>query len=756
MEFAVKFPFLFLFVFFGGSSLVSAQRSTYIVHMDKPFMPKAFSDHEKWYSNIILSLSSTNLKFDYQNQPRILYIYDNALHGFSAVLSSDELKSLKKKPGFVSAYVDKVATLDTTHTPEFLSLNQATGLWPASEYGKDVIVGVIDTGVWPESESYRDDGMSDIPSRWKGKCDGGYDFNSSLCNKKLIGVRYFNKGMLAVNPKLNKFKYSARDTVGHGTHTSSIVAGNYIKDVSFFGYASGIAKGVAPRARVAIYKVLWPGASYASDALAGIDQAIAEGVDVISISMGFNLAPLFEDPIAIASFGAMEKGIFVSCSAGNGGTTMGHLHNGIPWVSTVAASSIDRWFSGVLTLGNGLTINGWSTFPGRAFIKHLPLIYNISISACNDSHLLPEIPYGIVICEDNDNFHNQINFISQSNAAGAIFVSSDSSIAEDSFFQYPGVVISPNEAKKVIKYALKGDKPTASINFQKTFVGIKPAPAVAAYSLRGPSPSYSGILKPDIMAPGTLVLASWIPDDFVAKIGSTQLSSDFNFDSGTSMACPHAAGIGALLKGAHPKWSPAAIRSAMITSANPLDNTKNPIKDIGLNYEIASPLAMGAGQVDPNHALDPGLVYDATTQDYINLLCSMNFTHTQISTITRKTSYKCSNTSFDLNYPSFIVLYKSENKKIMVQKFQRTVTNMGDDSVSYKAKVIEPKGSKITVYPEKLVFGRKYDKQSYSLIISYMANPNRTVTFGSLVWVEKNGNHTVRSPIVVAPIVPTW
>ena len=146
MESVIQFLFLFLIVFFGGS-LVSAQRSTYIVHMDKSFMPKAFAGHEKWYTNTIDSLNSMGLNSDYQNQPRLLYIYDNAFHGFSAVSSKDELESLQRRPGFLSAYVDKAPTLDTTHTPEFLSLNSVTGLWPASEYGKDVIVGVIDTGV---------------------------------------------------------------------------------------------------------------------------------------------------------------------------------------------------------------------------------------------------------------------------------------------------------------------------------------------------------------------------------------------------------------------------------------------------------------------------------------------------------------------------------------------------------------------------------------------------------------------------------
>lgn len=752
--FLVLFPCPLLLLALNVGS-ISAERCTYIVQMDKSLMAKPFTSPHHWYSSILDSITIANPATSKRHKPSLLYTYDNALHGFSATLSRDELEALKKAPGFVSAYADKQVTLDTTHTTEFLSLNPHSGLWPASNYGEDVIIGVIDSGVWPESQSFRDDGMPEIPRKWKGTCEEGQEFNSSMCNLKLIGARYFNKGAKAAYPNASISMNSARDTVGHGTHTSSTAAGNYVNGASYFGYGSGIARGVAPQARVAMYKVVWDQGRFASDVLAGMDQAVADGADVISISMGYDDTPLYEDPIAIASFGAMEKGVFVSSSAGNDGPLRGILHNGIPWVLTVAAGSIDRSFAGILRLGNGLTITGWTMFPARALVKDLPLIYNKNLSTCNSTKLLSTAPYGILICDGIGDPYGQADHLFTSNVASAIFIYDDVDLAEFESFPYQGVIINSNDAQTVIKYAESGNNPTASIYFQQTILGTKHAPFVASYTSRGPAPSYPGVLKPDVMAPGSLVLAAWHPDSAVAKIGKVELSSDYIFESGTSMSCPHASGIAALLRGAHPEWSPAMIRSAMVTTAKALDNTLNPILDLGLNLEIATPLAMGAGQVDPNAALDPGLVYDAAPQDYVNLLCSMNLTQNQILTITRSRSYDYSNPSSCLNYPSFIALYANETRTI-IQRFKRIVTNVGGGAATYEAKVDAPNGSTVSVSPNRLEFRRNYEKQTYSLTIEYRGDKNGSVSFGWVTWVEKTGKRTVRSPIVVSPTIETW
>ncbi|PHT66415.1 hypothetical protein T459_30840 [Capsicum annuum] len=730
-----------------------SQSETYIIHMDLSAMPKPFSSHHSWYLSTLASVSDSSNLDSFSNRNSLVYAYSNAIHGFSASLSPSEIQVIKNAPGYLSSTKDMTVKIDTTHTSEFLGLNSDSGAWPKSDYGRDVIMGLVDTGIWPESRSYNDNGMTDVPSRWKGECENGTQFNSSLCNKKLIGARYFNKGLIASNPNITIALNSARDTAGHGTHTSSTAAGNHVESASYFGYAPGAATGMAPKAHVAMYKALWDEGAMLSDILAAIDQAIEDGVDVMSLSLGIDGLPLYDDPISIAAFAAMEKGIFVSTSAGNDGPDDESLHNGTPWVLTVAAGTVDREFLAKLTLGNGVSVTGLSLYPGNASSSDSSIIF---LSKCLEEKELEKNAYKIVVCYDaNGSISDQVYNVRNSNVSGGVFITNTIDLEFSLQSLFPAMFLKFQDGDKVLEYIKNSPSPKAKLEFQVTHLGAKPAPKVAGYSSRGPSQSCPFILKPDLMAPGALILASWPQKLPVTEINSRELYSNFNIISGTSMSCPHAAGVAALLKGAHPKWSPAAIRSAMMTTADALDNIQEPIRDIGNNNDAANPLAMGSGHINPNKALDPGLIYDVTPEDYINLLCALDFTSKQIKAITRSSSYSCTNPSLDINYPSFIGYFnynssKSDPKRI--QEFSRTVTNLGDGMSTYTAKLTPMNEYKVSVTPDKLVFKEKYEKQSYKLRIEGPLLVDNFLVHGSLSWVETSGKYVVKSPIVATTI----
>ncbi|PON94210.1 Subtilase [Trema orientale] len=747
---------LSLFFTITISNLVSAQilsTDNYIIHMDLSAMPKAFNDHHSWYSATLLSSFSENVSQTTSINSKLIYSYTHVIKGFSATLTAEELRAIKTSPGYVSSIKDVPVKVDTTHSSQFLGLNSNSGAWPDSNYGKDVIIGLVDTGVWPESESFGDDGMTEIPSRWKGECESGTQFNSSLCNKKLIGARFFNRGLIAMNPNVTIAVNSTRDTDGHGTHTSTTAAGNYVSGASYFGYADGTARGVAPRARVAMYKALWEEGAYASDIIAAIDQAITDGVDVLSLSFGIDGVPLYEDPVAIATFAALEKGIFVSTSAGNEGPFFGSLHNGIPWVLTVAASTIDRDFAGILSLGNGVSVTGSSLFPGNASKAPIPIV---DMDECDNLKRLKQVGRKYVVCRDkNDSLSDQFDNVQNAKVAGAVFITNNTDLELFIQTSFPAIYLNLKDGEIIEDYIKADGEPKASMEFHRTVLGTKPAPSATSYTSRGPSPSCPAVLKPDIMAPGSLILASWPPNSTVATVNGRQLYSNFDLLSGTSMSCPHAAGVAALIKGARPEWSPAAIRSAIMTSADTTDNTLGPIKDIGFGNEPATPLAMGSGHINPNKALEPGLIYDVVLQDYINLLCALNYTEKNITIITKSASLNCSTPSLDLNYPSFIAFFNANDSKSnleTVQEFRRTVTNIGEGKSTYVASVTPMKGLKVSVTPDKLVFQEKNEKKSFKLSVEGPRLLKETLVFGYLSWVDNENNYVVRSPIVATSL----
>ncbi|KAL8054744.1 hypothetical protein ABFX02_04G012200 [Erythranthe guttata] len=760
-------------------------QTTFIVRVQNDLKPSAFSDVEKWYKSTLRSLDSNILNSENpsddqtQNSHEFLHVYRTVFHGFSAKLTPQQAQQLLNRPEVISVLPDRLRQLHITRSPYFLGLSSdnPTGLMSESDSGSNVVIGILDTGIWPERLSFHDQGLDPVPSTWKGECSEGVNFTKAHCNKKLIGARYFSAGYEARKGVVNSSEEfnSARDSDGHGTHTASTAAGRAVANASLFGYASGVAVGVAPKARIAVYKICWKNGCMDSDILAAFDKAVEDGVNVISISVGGGAVPYNLDPMAIGAFGAMERGILVSASAGNEGPTKMTVTNVAPWMTTVGASTIDRKFVADLVLGDGRVISGASLYSGKPLPEktYLPLIYggnasaswgfggiragSFSASTCIAGSLDENSVRGkIVVCDRGGNARVAKGDVVRKAGGAGVVVANVAPIGEglvaDSHL-IPGLAISESAARTLRQYINSNPNPRATMVFRGTQVGIKPAPVVASFSARGPSVESPYVLKPDIIAPGVNILAAWPDGVAPSEIASDTRRTQFNVASGTSMSCPHVSGVAALLKGAHPDWSPAMIRSAMMTTAYSQDSQGKPLLD-EKSYNQSTIWDMGAGHVDPEKAVDPGLVYDLTADDYLNFLCASNFTRQEIRHIARR-SISCSRKQskpWDLNYPAISVDFEaSETMSANEIVVSRTVTYVGESAGSFSATMNNPKGVTLTVNPMKLDFTAKGEKKSYSVGIKaekLKVTPGNTVTeVGRIVWSD--GRRKVVSPVVV-------
>ncbi|KAJ7944494.1 subtilisin-like protease [Quillaja saponaria] len=740
---------LLLGICYLSMAAIDDQKKTYIVHMAKSKMPASYEHHSVWYDSSLKSVSDS---------AEMLYTYNNAIHGFSTRLTAEEAQLLENQPGILSVLPELRYELHTTRTPEFLGLDRNADAFPESNAASDVIVGVLDTGVWPESKSYDDTGFGPIPASWKGACETGTNFTTSNCNRKLIGARYFAKGYEATLGPIDETKESKspRDDDGHGTHTSTTAAGSVVAGASLFGFAPGTARGMATHARVAAYKVCWVGGCFSSDILAAIDKAIEDNVNVLSMSLGGGMSDYYRDSVAIGSFAAMEKGILISCSAGNAGPSSFSLSNVAPWITTVGAGTLDRDFPAYASLGNGQNYSGVSLYRGNSLpASPLPFVYAGNASnatngnLCMMGTLTPDKVAGkIVLCERGVNARVQKGAVVKAAGGLGMVLANTAANGEELVADahlLPTTAVGQKAGDAIKSYLFSDPNPTVQIIFQGTKVGIQPSPVVAAFSSRGPNSITAEVLKPDIIAPGVNILAGWS-----GGIGPTGLATDnrrvaFNIISGTSMSCPHVSGLAALLKAAHPEWSPAAIRSALMTTAYTAYKNGKKILDSSTG-KPSSPFDHGAGHVDPVSALNPGLVYDLTADDYLNFLCALNYTSSQITSLARRpfhcdASKKSSVTN--LNYPSFAVVFHSGST---VVKHTRTLTNVGPAG-TYKLLISsETPSVKISVEPESLSFNELNEKKPYTVTFSTSGSvaPNAN-GFARLEWSD--GKHTVGSPI---------
>ncbi|EFJ16144.1 hypothetical protein SELMODRAFT_116988 [Selaginella moellendorffii] len=686
----------------------------------------------------------------------IVHSYTQAINGFAAEMLPSQAFMLQQMPGVVSVFEDYTMSLQTTRSMNFIGLEDASGntaansLWKKTK-GENMIIGVLDSGVWPESASFSDAGLpASLPAKWRGSCASSASFQ---CNRKVIGARYYGKSGIA-DP-------TPRDTTGHGSHVSSIAAGAPVAGVNELGLARGIAKGVAPQARIAVYKICWTERTCsAANVLKGWDDAIGDGVDVINFSVGNRKGSYWSDVASIGGFHATQRGIVVVAAAMNGDAGC-VVQNTAPWVMTVAASTTDRRLPCNVVLGDGSVYQGSSLANFDLGNTFYPLVYGGDIPAkpttsparqacvhsfaagCSPGALDPAKARGkIIFCGAPEPSSDPIKYVTDGmKAIGAIgFIVGNNAVGKERLlslrFTMPATQVGNKAANSISSYIKSSMNPTATIKTPTTVLNQKPSPMMGIFSCKGPNPEVPDILKPDITAPGVDILAAW-------SEAADKPPLKYKFDSGTSMASPHVAGLSTLLKSMYPGWSAAAIKSAIMTTAYTQDSTGKPILDG--DYDIATPFNYGSGHINPVAAADPGLVYDAGEQDYVSFLCNIGLSAKQVELITGKpeTCPSVRGRGNNLNYPSVTVTNLAREATVT-----RTLTSVSDSPSTYRIGITPPSGISVTANATSLTFSKKGEQKTFTLnfVVNYDFLPRQYV-YGEYVWYDNT--HTVRSPIVV-------
>ncbi len=707
---------------------------------------------------------------------RVYQRYGMAVTGFAAMLTPAELEKLRTSPGVLAITADEPLQLTTSYTTStFLGLGLANGGWSRKDAngrdvkGEDVIIAMVDTGVWPENVSVSDkvDAVTGKPvpyyaagnvvysplpaGRYKGTCQAGQAFTAAMCNNKLVGAQVFNATFKIVNPtNVWPGEYdSPRDEDGHGSHTLTTAGGNANSDVNVQGSAFTLS-GVAPRARLAAYKACnaytnatgaRQNSCYTGDTMAAIDKAVADGVDVINFSIGGSETSV-AGLVAQSFKGAAKAGVFVAASAGNSGpgNTVAHI---APWNATVGNSTHDRYTEAKVTLGSGATGQGASF--QTAGLASAPLIWSrdAGFGAASGAGANQSLCYGaadsvaplldpvkvtgkIIVCDRGGNV--LVNKVANAKAAGALGVIILNRPAEGAVAAsgnttplivavLPVVHMANSNFVAVTTEARKAGGGTASFGAGFQVAGVV-APVMADSSSRGPNKGDTNILKPDIAAPGTDIIAAYtasgVTDAERAALiaGTANGRPGANMISGTSMASPHMAGSAALLKQLNPTWSPSAIKSALMTSATQSVKVASGAAD-------TNRWGYGSGHLNPNGALSTSVVYDITPAQY--------------------DSYNTGALpGLALNLASI-----TASNVLGSTTVTRRITNAGTSSVTLNATAALT-GFNVTVNPATLTLASGASA-NYSVTIARTNAPFNTYRFGNLTWA--GSGQTVVSPL---------
>jgi subtilisin family serine protease len=687
--------------------------------------------------------------------------YTAALNGFSATLTADQAVNLAKNPGVLAVAPDTQQAPDYS-TTDFLKLSGANGTWNRqfggkAGAGKGVVVGVIDSGYTPGSQFFAGNDVAPLKgnpqvgvpyrtaggiamlkadgSTFEGECQKGEEFNGTACNSKVLSARYFSDAFeesVAKQDRAPEELISPVDVGSHGTHTASTAAGNADVETFVDGRSFGMTGGIAPAAKLSIYKICWEdndpdtGGCYTSSAVDAINQAVLDGVDVLNYSISGTTSST-TDPVSMAFLSAASAGIFVATSAGNSGPESSTVNHGEPWVTTVAASSFSQELQGTVEFSDGSKFRGASIMNREVAGAGVVLAANAASGQAADPALCApgsldpaRIAGKVVVCDRGvyDRVAKSAE-VARGGGVGMILVNLAASSLDADKHSVPTVHVNPPATAAIkAKVAANPAITVSLVNTDTTGLPAEAQPQIAGFSSRGPLlATDSDLLKPDVAAPGVAVLAG------VSPIGAG--GDEFGFMSGTSMASPHVAGFGALILGKNPIWSPAAVKSAMMTTASDVE-----LADGSKNTDV---LATGAGQVDPGRVLDPGLVYDASTDDYLRFI--------QGTGVDLGMPGLGSTRPRDMNVPSFSLGNLAGRIEVT-----RTVTALTPGVYSAKASV---PGVKVTVTPSVLSFGAAGEKRTFKVAFENQSAKLGEFAAGSLTW--QGANKTVTSPIAVRP-----
>ncbi|CAN7025789.1 unnamed protein product [Brassica oleracea var. botrytis] len=726
-----------------------------------------------------------------------LYSYKHLINGFAVHVSPEQAETLRRTPGVKSVNKDWKVRRLTTHTPEFLGL--PTDVWPTGggfeRAGEDIVIGFVDSGIYPHHPSFASHHR--LPygplHHYKGKCEEDPHTKKSFCNRKIVGAQHFAeaaKAAGAFNPNIDYA--SPMDGDGHGSHTAAIAAGNNGIPLRMHGYEFGRASGMAPRARIAVYKALYRlFGGFVADVVAAIDQqAVHDGVDILSLSVGPNSPPTttkttFLNPFDATLLGAVKAGVFVAQAAGNGGPFPKTLVSYSPWITTVAAAIDDRRYKNHLTLGNGKMLAGLglspSTRPHRLYtlVSANDVLLDSSASKYNPSDCQrPEVfnkklvEGKILLCGYSFNFvvgtasiKKVVATVKHLGAAGFVLVVEN--VSPGTKFDpvpsaVPGILITDvSKSMDLIDYynvsttrdwtgRVKSFKAEGSIGDGLAPVYHKSAPQVALFSARGPNTKDfsfqdADLLKPDILAPGYLIWAAWCPNgtdepNYVAGEG-------FALISGTSMAAPHIAGIAALVKQKYPQWSPAAIKSALMTTSTVIDRAGRLLQaqqysdTEAVTLVKATPFDYGSGHVNPHAALDPGLVFDAGYEDYLGFLCTTP--GIDAHEIRNYTNTPC---NYDMKHPSnFNAASIAISHLVGTQTVTRRVTNVAEVEETYTITARMQPSTAIEVNPPAMTL-RPGASRIFSVTLT-VRSVSGVYSFGE-VKLKGSRGHKVRIPVV--------